>query len=127
MKLVYKAPTEDVALAELDNLEEKWGDKYLIPIKSWRNNWDELSTFFKYPPEIRKIIYITNAMESYNHQLRKVTKSKSIFPNDESLLKILYLATIDITKKWTQGIKGWAQILAQLSIFSEGRLDEVLF
>ena len=127
LKSVYKAPTEDVALAELDNLEEKWGDKYLIAIKSWRNNWDELSTFFKYPPEIRKIIYTTNAMESYNRQLRKVTKSKSIFPNDESLLKILYLATIDITKKWTQGINGWAQILAQLSIFFEGRLDEVLF
>lgn len=127
LKSVYKAPTEDVALAELDNLEEKWGDKYLIAIKSWRNNWDELSTFFKYPPEIRKIIYTTNAMESYNRQLRKVTKSKSIFPNDESLLKILYLATIDITKKWTQGIKGWAQILAQLSIFFEGRLDEALF
>lgn len=127
LKLVYKASSEDVALAELDKLEEKWGDKYLIAIKSWRNNWDELATFFKYPPEIRKIIYTTNAMESYNRQLRKVTKSKSIFPNDEALLKILYLATVDITKKWTQGIKSWAQILAQLSIFFEGRLDEVLF
>lgn len=127
LKFVYKAPSEDVALAELDKLEEKWGDKYLIAIKSWRNNWDELATFFKYPPEIRKIIYTTNAMESYNRQLRKVTKSKSIFPNDEALLKILYLATVDITKKCTQGIKSWAQILAQLSIFFEGRLDEVLF
>ena len=127
LKLIYKATTEDVALAELDRLEEKWGDKYLLAINSWRNNWDELSTFFKYPPEIRKIIYTNNSMESYNRQLRKVTQSKSIFPNDESLLKILYLATVDITKKWTQGIRGWAQILAQLSIFFEGRLDQFIY
>jgi putative transposase len=127
LKLVYTAATEEVALSELDRLEEKWGEKYLISIKSWRNNWDELSTFFKHPSEIRKIIYITNAMESYNRQLRKVTKAKSIFPNDEALLKILYLATVDITKKWTQSIRGWSQILAQLSIFFEGRLDEQLF
>lgn len=127
LKLVYTAATEEVALAELDRLEEKWGEKYLIAVMSWRNNWNELSTFFKYPPEIRKIIYTTNAMESYNRQLRKVTKTKSIFPNDESLMKILYLATIDITKKWTQSIRGWAQILAQLSIFFEGRLDDQLF
>ncbi|MBQ5696397.1 MAG: IS256 family transposase [Clostridium sp.] len=127
LKLVYTAATEEVALAELDRLEEKWGEKYLIAVRSWRNNWNELSTFFKYPPEIRKIIYTTNAMESYNRQLRKVTKTKSIFPNDESLMKILYLATIDITKKWTQSIRGWAQILAQLSIFFEGRLDDQLF
>ena len=99
---MYKAPSEDVALAELDKLEEKWGDKYLIAIKSWKNNWDELSTFFKYPP---KIIYATDTIESYNRQLRKVTKSKSIFPNDEALLKILYLATADISKKWTQEVK----------------------
>ena len=127
LKLVYTAATEEVALAELDRLEEKWGEKYLIAVRSWRNNWNELSAFFKYPPEIRKIIYTTNAMESYNRQLRKVTKTKSIFPNDESLMKILYLATIDITKKWTQSIRGWAQILAQLSIFFEGRLDDQLF
>lgn len=127
LKLVYTATTEEIALAELDRLEQKWGDKYLIAIKSWRNNWNELATFFKYPPEIRKIIYKTNAMESYNRQLRKVTKTKSIFPNDESLMKILYLATIDISKKWTQAIRGWAQILAQLSIFFEGRLDDQLF
>ncbi|URZ00203.1 IS256 family transposase [Clostridium felsineum] len=127
LRLVYTSSKEEVALSKLDELEQKWGDKYLIAIRSWRNNWTELATFFKYPPEIRKIIYTTNAMESYNRQLRKVTKSRSIFPNDEALLKMLYLATIDITKKWTQGIRGWAQILAQLSIFFEGRLDEVLF
>ncbi|USS02529.1 IS256 family transposase [Clostridium septicum] len=127
LKLVYTASTEEVALAELDRLEEKWGDKYGIVIDSWYNNWSNLSTFFKYPPEIRKMIYTTNILEGFNRQIRKFTKTKSIFPNDESLMKILYLATVDITKKWTQSIRGWAQILAQLSIFFEGRLDDQLF
>lgn len=127
LKLVYTAATEDAALAELDRFEEKWGDKYLIAIRSWRSNWEELSTFFKYPPEIRKIIYTTNAMESYNRQLRKVTKSKSIFPSDDALLKMLYLATMDISKKWTQAIRGWAQILAQLSIYFTDRLEKIIF
>lgn len=127
LKLVYTATTEEAALAELERFEQKWGDKYLIAIRSWKNNWDELATFFKYPKEIRKIIYTTNAMESYNRQLRKVTKARSIFPSDDALLKMLYLATMDISKKWTQSIRGWAQILAQLSIFFEGRIDNILF
>ncbi|MHB9943715.1 IS256 family transposase [Clostridium sporogenes] len=127
LKLVYTATTEEAALAELERFEQKWGDKYLIAIRSWKNNWDELATFFKYPQEIRKIIYTTNAMESYNRQLRKVTKARSIFPADDALLKMLYLATMDISKKWTQSIRGWAQILAQLSIFFEGRIDNILF
>lgn len=127
LKLVYTATTEEAALAELERFEQKWGDKYLIAIRSWKNNWDELATFFKYPQEIRKIIYTTNSMESYNRQLRKVTKARSIFPSDDALLKMLYLATMDISKKWTQSIRGWAQILAQLSIFFEGRIDNILF
>ncbi|EJO5349587.1 IS256 family transposase [Clostridium botulinum] len=127
LKLVYTATTEEAALAQLERFEQKWGDKYLIAIRSWKNNWDELATFFKYPQEIRKIIYTTNAMESYNRQLRKVTKARSIFPSDDALLKMLYLATMDISKKWTQSIRGWAQILAQLSIFFEGRIDNILF
>jgi len=127
LKLVYTATTEEAALAELDKFEEKWAEKYLIAIRSWRANWEELSTFFKYPPEIRKIIYTTNAMESYNRQLRKVTKSKSIFPSDDALLKMLYLATMDISKKWTQSIRGWAQILAQLSIYFNDRLENIIF
>ena len=127
LKLVYTAVNEDVALQALSSLEEKWGDKYLLAIKSWRNNWEELSTFFKYPPEIRRIIYTTNAMEGYNRQLRKVTKTKPAFPTDEALLKILYLATIDITKKWVQSIRGWSQILAQLSIYFDERLDDHLY
>jgi len=123
LKLVYTAPNEECALLELDNLESKWRDKYAISIASWRNNWEDLSTFFKYPGEIRRIIYTTNAIESYNRQLRKVTKSRSIFPNDESLLKMLYLATQDITKKWTQNMRNWALVLAQLSIHFDGRID----
>ena len=127
LKLVYTAVNEDAALQALSSLEEKWGDKYLLAIKSWRNNWEELSTFFKYPPEIRRIIYTTNAMEGYNRQLRKVTKTKTAFPTDEALLKILYLATIDITKKWVQSIRGWSQILSQLSIYFDERLDDHLY
>ena len=127
LKLVYTAVNEDAALQALSSLEEKWGDKYLLAIKSWRNNWEELSTFFKYPPEIRRIIYTTNAMEGYNRQLRKVTKTKTAFPTDEALLKILYLATIDITKKWVQSVRGWSQILAQLSICFDERLDDHLY
>lgn len=97
----------------------------IIPIaQEWQNNWAELSTFFKYPGEIRKMIYTTNAMESFNRQLRKVTKSRSIFPSDASLLKMLYLATQDVAKKWTQNLRGWSQILAQLSIHFEDRFDE---
>ncbi|WP_445344239.1 IS256 family transposase [Clostridium septicum] len=127
LKLVYTASTEEVALAELDRLEEKWGDKYGIVIDSWYNNWSNLSTFFKYPPEIRKMIYTTNILEGFNRQIRKFTKTIATLASYESLMKILYLATVDITKKWTQSIRGWAQILAQLSIFFEGRLDDQLF
>ena len=122
LKRVYQATTETEALGELDILEDKWGCQYLIAVKSWRNNWDEISAFFKYPPEIRKMIYTTNAIESYNRQLRKVTKSKSVFPTDESLMKMLYLATMDIEKKWIQRYRGWPMILAQLSIHFEDRL-----
>lgn len=127
LKEVYTAVNEPAALAELDRFEEKWGANYSIAIRSWRNNWNELATFFKYPEEIRRIIYTTNAMESYNRQLRKVTKSKSIFPSDESLTKMLYLATMDITKKWTQSIRGWSQILAQLSIYFDDRVNTSIF
>jgi transposase-like protein len=90
---------------------------------SWRNHWDELSVFFKYPEEIRRMIYTTNAIESYNRQLRKVTKNRSIFPTDESLLKLLYLATMDITKKWTRRYKHWAQIISQLTIYFGERIS----
>ena len=122
LKQVYTASTEENALSELTLLEEKWSDKYAIALRSWRNNWDELSTYFKYPEHIRTLIYTTNAMESYNRMLRKVTKSKSIFPSDDSLHKSLYLATMDISDKWTQKIRNWNQILAHLSIYFDDRM-----
>ena len=99
LKEVYQATTEELALENLDALEEKWGKKYPSSVASWRNNWPQLSTYFKYPPEIRKIIYTTNAIENFNRQLRKLTKSKTIFPTDDALFKILYLAMCDITEK----------------------------
>ena len=122
LKPIYKAISEEKALEELDRFEEKWGKKYPLAIKSWRSNWPELATFFRYPAEIRKIIYTTNIIESYHRQLRKVTKPKSVFPTDDSLLKILYLITVDITKKWTGRIQNWGLILAQFSIYFEDRL-----
>lgn len=101
---------------------DNWGSKYPLIIRSWRNNWAEISTFFKYPPEIRKLIYTTNMIESYHRQLRKVTKGKSIFPSDEALLKMLYLATMDVIRKWTGRVQNWGQILLQLSVFFPDRI-----
>lgn len=101
LKLIYKAPTEEIALAQLDSLKEKWNDQYPVIIDSWYNNWDKLSTFFAYTEEIRKIIYTTNALEGFNRQLRKFTKTKTVFPTDDSLRKSLYLATDCVMKKWT--------------------------
>jgi transposase-like protein len=126
LKPIYKAATEDGALLELDRFEEVWGAKYPLIVRSWRNNWAELSTFFKYPPEIRKLIYTTNMIESYHRQLRKVTKGKSIFPTDEALLKMLYLATMDVTRKWTGRVQNWGQMLLQLSVFFPDRISNYL-
>lgn len=126
LKPIYKAATEEGALLELDRFEEVWGTKYPLIVRSWRNNWEELSTFFKYPPEIRKLIYTTNMIESYHRQLRKVTKGKSIFPTDEALLKMLYLATMDVTRKWTGRIQNWGQMLLQLSVFFPDRVSNYL-
>lgn len=126
LKPIYKAATEEGALLELDRFEEVWGAKYPLIVRSWRSNWEELSTFFKYPPEIRKLIYTTNMIESYHRQLRKVTKGKSIFPTDEALLKMLYLATMDVTRKWTGRVQNWGQILLQLSVFFPDRVSNYL-
>jgi putative transposase len=126
LKPIYKATTEEAALAELDRFEEIWGTKYPLIIRSWRNNWDELATFFKYPPEIRKLIYTTNIIESYHRQLRKVTKGKSIFPSDEALLKMLYLSTMDVVRKWTGRVQNWGQMLLQLSVFFPDRVGQHL-
>lgn len=122
LKAVYKANSEELALTSLDYFEEKWGDKYPSCVASWRRNWAELSTYFKYPQDVRKLIYTTNSIESFNRQLRKVTKNKSIFPNDFSLVKSLYLAMIDASSKWSSRMRGWDKILSQLRIFFEDRI-----
>ena len=123
LKEVYQAPTEELALENLEALEETWGKKYPSSVASWRNNWPQLSTYFKYPPEIRKIIYTTNSIENFNRQLRKVTKSKTIFPTDDALFKILYLAMCDITEKWTGVGWNWGQTLDQLCIYFGDRIS----
>jgi transposase-like protein len=122
LKKVYAAIDEQTALYELDSFEEKWSSKYPKIGLSWRNNWANLATYFKYPEEVRKLIYTTNAIEGFNRQLRKVTKSKSVFPTDDSLLKMLYLAMIDITKKWTGRRQDWGRIHSQLEIYFEDRI-----
>ena len=124
LKRVYAAVDEQTALSELDDFEGKWGGKYPKTAKSWREHWVNLSTYFKYPQEVRTLIYTTNAIEGFNRQLRKVTKSKAVFPTDDSLLKMLYLAMIDITKKWTGRRRDWGQIHSQLEIFFADRLPE---
>ena len=123
LKRVYAAPTEEIALAELDSFDEKWSGKYPKIAKSWKDNWANLSTYFKYPEAVRRLIYTTNAIEGFNRQIRKVTKSKTVFPSDDSLLKMLYLAMMDITKKWTGHRQDWGQIHSQLEIFFEERLS----
>lgn len=126
LKPIYKAATEEMALVELDRFEEIWGSKYPLILRSWRSNWEELAAFFKYPPEIRKLIYTTNIIESYHRQLRKVTKGKSIFPTDEALLKMLYLATMDVTRKWIGRVQNWGQMLLHLSVFYPDRIGQHL-
>ena len=126
LKPVYKAASEELGRDALEELDEKWGSKYPASIKSWKDNWNELSTFFKYPPEIRILIYTTNAIENYNRQLRKVTKTKGAFVSDDALMKMLYLATMNIVKKWTMPIRNWPQIMSQLYIYFGERLEKRL-
>lgn len=126
LKEVYKAPTEELALAQLDNLKEKWGSNYGMVIDSWYNNWNNLDTFFKFSPQIRKLIYTTNVLEGFNRQVRKFTKVRTIFPTDESLNKCVYLATMEIMEKWTQPIHNWGTTLAELSLYFEEQLRDEL-
>jgi len=116
LKKVYQAVNKEQAETELLNLEEKWGKKYPIVIKSWNNNWEKLSTYFQYDEQIRKLIYTTNAVEGFHRQVRKVTKTKGAFPNDMALLKLIYLATENISKKWTQPLHNWSLTVQQLCI-----------
>ena len=122
LKAVYGAVDEPAALDALDTFAANWDKKYPKISQSWRENWPNLSTYFKYPQEVRRLIYTTNAIEGFNRQLRKVTKSKSVFPTDDSLLKMLYLAMMDITKKWTGRRQDWSVIHAQLGVYFADRM-----
>ena len=126
LKRVYKASTKDLAASELDNLAGKWNAKYPIVITSWRNNWERLSQYFKYPEDIRRIIYTTNTIEAVHRQFRKLTKTKGSFPNQDSLLKLLYMGIQNACKKWTMPVQNWSLTISQLAIFFEGRLDKEL-
>ena len=124
LKEVYKTPTEEAALLSLDRLEENRGNKYSLAIKSWRKNRDNLATYFKYPQEIRTIIYTTNAVEAVHRQFRKVTKNRALFPNDDALKKMLFLAYRDLSKKWTMPIRNWAIVLSNFSIYFQDRFND---
>lgn len=115
LKNVYRAPTVDIALEELNKMYHKWGKQYGMVLDSWLNKWDNLSTYFNYEDKIRKLIYTTNTLEGFNRQLRKVTKTKTVFPNNDALLKSIYLAINDITKKWAP-YGSWGLTLAQFKI-----------
>ena len=123
LKPVYKAATKELAELNLEKLAEKWRKKYPIVIRSWEENWHKLSTYFKYTEDIRRIIYTTNTIEGFHRQVRKVTKNKGVFPSDDALLKLVYLAYRNISKKWTQPLQNWSLTVSQLSIHFEGRLS----
>jgi putative transposase len=122
LKPVYRAATEPEAVSELAKLKEKWDKKYPMVITSWEKNWPKLSTYFKYPPGIRKLIYTTNTIEGYHRQIRKVTKNKGVFTSDMALLKLIYLATERVTRKWTLPLQGWAVSASQLKIIFGNRM-----
>ena len=122
LKNIYNAPTKEAAAAELDRFEQKWGGKYPYAIRSWRTNWDNLTAFFDFPVEIRKIIYTTNLIENLNGKIRKYTKNKLSFPNDDALKKSVYLAIAEIEKKWYQPIWNWGMVFNQFLTIFENRL-----
>jgi putative transposase len=121
LKAIYNAPNKDTALHELRRFEEIWGLKYPYAIKSWRTNWEDLTVFFDYPLEIRKIIYTTNVIENLNGKIRKYTKSKGSFPDDQAVKKAVYLALREVTRKWTQPHRNWGLIMNQFSAIFEER------
>jgi len=126
LKHVYKAMTKAAGELALQDLDAKWGKQYPLVIQSWQRKWDNLSVYFKYPDYVRKAIYTTNAVEAVHRQFRKLTKTKGAFPNENSLMKLLYAGILNASKKWTMPIQNWNLTLSQLAIHFEGRLDDVL-
>lgn len=126
LKKVYQALTLEEAELKLEEFKTAWGEKYPLITKSWENKWDELTIYFKYPYEMRKLIYTTNIVEGYHRQLRKVTKNKTTYPTDEALVKMIYLATMEIQKKWSQPIRQWKECISQLGIYFSERLKPEL-
>jgi len=126
LKKVYQALTIEEAELAFANFKEKWGKKHAIIIRSWENNWLELTAFFKFPYEIRRMIYTTNIIEGYHRYLRKVTKTKTAYPTDESLIKIVYLATVEASKKWTMPLRDWRNCISQFAIYFGDRLESEL-
>ena len=113
-------------MVELDVIKDKWGKKYPYAISNWENNWDDVSAFFQFSGDIRRIMYTTNIIEGLNRQYRKVTKTKSVFPSDGSLEKMLYLASENIIRKWTMRYRNWDQVLSQLIVLYDERLAQYL-
>lgn len=124
LKRIYQSATVAEAELHLTEFEEKWGEDYPSIVQSWRRNWEHIIPFFDYPPEIRKVIYTTNAIESVNMSLRKVTKSRGSFPSDDAVLKLFYLAIRNISQKWTMPIKDWKAALNRFSIQFEERMPK---
>lgn len=125
LKKVYTAANEQDALYQLEVFREKYGEKYSYILKSWDDNWAELSTFFKYPDEVRRLIYTTNPVEGFHRMLRKYTKTRTMFPTDDALLKSVYMSIQEISKKWTSSVRDWVAIWGQFTIFFEDRLKGV--
>lgn len=125
-KAVYKAPTEEAALSELEGVKEIWGKKYPYALNSWEQNWDVVRPFFQFSDDIRRIMYTTNIIEGVNRQFRKATKTKSSFPTDSALEKMLYLTTQNVKKKWTQRYRNWDLVLSQLTILYGDRINQYL-
>ena len=123
LKKIYGAPTLDDAEYRMEEFADKWGKKYPQIIKSWKANWTELTTYFKYPEEVRRLIYTTNAVEGFHRMLRKYTKTKTIYPTDEAVKKSVYLSIQEITKKWGLPVRDWGIIIGQLMIFFEDRFE----
>lgn len=122
----YSAPTEEAALHELQIIEDKWGNKYQFAFKRWRNNWHNIATFSKYPEEIRHMINITNTVETVHRQFRKVTRAKTLLPNDEALIKALFLAYRDLSKKWSMAVRNWPFIVSQFDLIFGERFTKKL-